>query len=243
MAYHGIKYFRLSSEQRELAAEARAAAASAEALAKDESLRRTEAEKLFRDTQLRALQQQLSPHFLLNALNSVSAQVQNGDPDGATEMLSRIGAFLHMALETGEVPFHTLEEELDAVQTYLSIETVRFGDRLATSTSTSVERSCLSVQVPTLFLQPLYENAVKHSVGSRYGNVDIDLRVTEENGTVRIELSNSVRSAPGPDQPEGGIGLANVRARLASAYGAQSGLNVVQDENRFVVRILLPKAG
>jgi sensor histidine kinase YesM len=239
MAYHGIRYYRVSGIQRAVAAEALAAASLAETKAKDEKLRRVEAENLSRDTRLSMLQQQLSPHFLLNALNSVSAQVQDGDRDGATEMLSRIGDFLRMALETGDTPFHTLEEELDAVQTYLAIESVRFADRL--DISFIVDEDCHNLNIPTLLLQPLFENVIKHAVGKTYEKVSVEMVVKHEADKVLITISNTYPLPhPATDPVKPGIGLKNVEARLNSLYDGAADLSTSQENNSFIVAIALP---
>lgn len=239
MAYHGIRYYRVSGVQRAVAAEALAAASDARSKAKDEKLRRIEAENLFRDTRLRMLQQQLSPHFLLNALNSVSAKVQDGDRDSATEMLSRIGEFLRMALETGDTPFHSLEEELDAARTYLAIESVRFGDRL--ETDFHVDPDCLDLQVPTLLLQPLFENAIKHGVGRTYRKVRVEMMARRIGPSVHLSLSDSgATDEPGSGTEESGIGLANVEARLRSVYGDEVGFDARRDANGFIVTMDIP---
>lgn len=220
--YHALKYYRQSSEQRRLAAEAQNAALRARARAQHESFKRLEAEKLFREAQLRMLKYQLNPHFFLNALNSVSALVRRDDKEAAMDMLARIGDFLRVSLANPEEVQHTLDEELAALDSYLSIEKVRFGDRL--QTEFDVEEAARAVMVPSLLLQPLYENAIKFAVSERItpthivfkaslGGNALRLRVSDDGPGLRLPISETTESGQG-------IGLMNVRKRLESAFGS-----------------------
>lgn len=217
--YHALKYYRQSSEQRQLATEAQNAMLEARARAHHESFKRLEAEKLFRDAQLRMLKYQLNPHFVLNALNSVSALVSRNDKQAAMDMLARIGDFLRVSLAHPEEVQHTLEEELDALNVYLSIEKVRFGERL--DTQFEVEPAAKSVMVPSLLLQPLFENAIKHAVSEQIAPTRIVFKAKLEGTDLLLTLSDN---GPGMDfscvnETDTGIGLKNVRQRLESSFG------------------------
>lgn len=217
--YHAFRYYRQSLEQRRLAAEARNSALMAQTRAQQESFKRLEAEKLFRDSQLRMLKYQLNPHFFLNALNSVSSLVRKGESDNAMQMLARIGDFLRLSLADPEEVRHPLADELDALETYLDIERIRFGDRLRTEFD--IAPDTLAVSVPSFLLQPLFENAIKHGVGKSLEPVTISLaaRISDEQLQIRV-----IDDGPGLAQEHdietgaGGIGLINVRQRLESAY-------------------------
>ncbi len=217
--YHALKYYRQSSEQRQLAAEAQNAMLIARASAHHESFKRLEAEKLFRDAQLRMLKYQLNPHFFLNALNSVSALVSRNDKEAAMDMLARIGDFLRVSLAHPEEVQHTLEEELDALDVYLSIEKVRFGDRL--QAEFEVEPAAKGAMVPSLLLQPLFENAIKHAVSERIAPTRISFEAKLNGTDLLLTISDD---GPGldfsrVDKAETGIGLKNFRQRLESTYG------------------------
>lgn len=220
VSYHALKYYRLSIQQRQLAAEAQTLALKAQAEAQHENLKRLEAEKLFQESQLRMLKYQLNPHFFLNALNSVSALVQRGKDSDATEMLARIGDFLRVSLDDDGDLFHSLEEEIDAIETYLGIEKIRFGDRLATKFS--IEAATKSTKLPVLLLQPLFENAIKHAVSKRTSRTTLSFSATQDANRVTLILTDD---GPGlTDAQEEAlasnqsIGLANVRNRLNSTF-------------------------
>lgn len=246
--YHTLSYSRQSHAHGLLANQAESAAQRARATAEAETIKRLEAEKLFRETQLRMLKYQLNPHFFLNALNSVSALVQRGDKPGATDMLARIGDFLRVSLAHPEEYQHTLDEELDALDLYLGIETVRFGDRLRTVFD--VDEAARDVIIPSLLLQPLFENAIKFAVTQRLTPTTIafsaklmgqrlELRIADDGPGMAITPysrgdgpkcevrgrhgnghGNGQGNDQGNDQGNGqGIGLVNVRQRLESAYG------------------------
>lgn len=221
VSYHALKYYRLSIEQRQIAAEAQTLALKAQAEAQHENLKRLEAETLFRESQLRMLKYQLNPHFFLNALNSVSALVQRGKDTDAMEMLARIGDFLRVSLDDDGDLFHSLEEEIDAIETYLGIEKIRFGDRLATEFD--IAAKVKNMQLPVLLLQPLFENAIKHAVSKRTSQTTLSFSATQGANGVTLTLADD---GPGLTDVEEealaskqSIGLANVRKRLTSTFG------------------------
>lgn len=216
--YHAFKYYRQSVTEHRLTTEAQNAALRARARAQEESFKRLEAEKLFRDSQMRMLKYQLNPHFFLNALNSVSAMVRKGERDAAMDMLARIGQFMRLSLSDPEDVQHTLDEELDALDVYLSIERIRFGDRLLTEFE--VDEAARSAMVPSLLLQPLFENAIKFAVGRRIEPTTISFTAASTEAGLLLELTDN---GPGLERRDlqtvdGGIGLANVRLRLESTY-------------------------
>lgn len=240
--YHAFRYYRQSLEQRRLAAEARNTALLAQTTAQQESFKRLEAEKLFRESQLRMLKYQLNPHFFLNALNSVSSLVRKGESDDAMRMLARIGDFLRLSLADPEEVHHPLADELDALDTYLDIERIRFGDRLRTEFEIAPET--LESPVPSFLLQPVFENAIKHAVGKSLEPVTIQFvaRIAEGHLQICVTDDGPGLSASGK-QPaaRGGIGLTNVRQRLESAYGKDCDLELDNNESGGVsVSIRLP---
>lgn len=219
--YHALKYYRHWNTEHQLAVEAQNTALRANEVAQRETLRRLEAEKLFRDAQLRMLKYQLNPHFLFNALNSVSSLVRRGDGAGATDMLAQIGDFLRLTLESSDEVQHTLDEELKALELYLGIEKVRFGNRL--QTVFNVDPDARDVAVPSLLLQPLFENSVKFAVGRSMNPTTISLDVHLDDDRLHVSVRDD---GPGMDDREGnqsaegqGIGLLNVRQRLSSVHG------------------------
>lgn len=241
--FHALRYSRLSLEQKRLATEAQNAALKAQAKAQRENFKRLETETLFRDAQLRMLKYQLNPHFFLNALNSVSSLVSKGDKDAAMGMLARIGDFLRVSLADPEEVAHTLDEELDALNTYLAIETVRFGDRLRTRFD--IDEAARAVLLPSLLLQPLLENAIKHAVGTSLEPTTITITARRHDATMTLTVTDDgpglSLSADDADVRQDGIGLMNVRQRLESAYGAACALTLKDSpDGGLAVEITLP---
>lgn len=178
------------------------------------------AEREARDARLSALRYQLNPHFLFNSLNAVSTLVLKGDAPGATRMLSQIGGLLRASLDgpvVSEIPF---SQELDFAKKYLAIEQTRLGERL--QAAFDIAPDSLDASVPSLLLQPLLENAVRHGVGRlRQGGV-IVIQAAVENNRLRIMVRNSGprRSADaGSRENRRGIGLANTSERIKRVYG------------------------
>ena len=243
--YHAFRYYRQSLEQRRVATEAQNAALRAQAKAQHESFKRLEAEKLFRDSQLRMLKYQLNPHFFLNALNSVSSLVRKGDSEDAMRMLARIGDFLRLSLADPEQVHHPLADELDALETYLDIERVRFGDRLRTEFE--VAPDTLDATVPSFLLQPIFENAIKHAVGVSLAPTTIRLQTHSTEGNLFITVTDDgpgLKATATPVTGEGGIGLLNVRQRLQSTYGGDFDLSLEDDPGKGGLRVSIrvPKA-
>jgi len=242
-SYHAVKYNRQWFIQRQVATQAQNAALKAHAEAQQESMKRLEAEKLFRESQLRMLKYQLNPHFFLNALNSVSSLVQRGDKTGAIDMLARIGDFLRVSLDQPEEIQHTLREELLALDLYLGIEKVRFGDRL--QTVFNIEPAARDAALPSLLLQPLFENSIKYAVSQRRAPTEVRLDARIRDGMLHLKVSDDGPGlgdvASALEAHESGIGLVNVRQRLQSAYGTRATFEMAnRSPNGFVIRLVLP---
>jgi len=207
-------------------------------------LERYRAEALSRqlaEAQLSALRMQIQPHFLFNTLHSISALIGE-TPAEALSMVSRLGDFLRAALERGSAQTIRFEEELRFAQLYLDIERVRFGDRLRLTVEASPE--ALAAEAPTLILQPLVENAIRHGVAPAMGRVDLRIEAAVRDGELQVRLSN-VEQAPAAARrkaAEGeGMGLANTRARLRQAYGEAASLEAENDApGAFQVTLRLP---
>ena len=219
--YYALRYYRESLEKERQAAEAQRAVLEAQANEERANFKRVEAEKHFHETQMRLLKNQLNPHFFLNALNSVSALIVRNDKTAALEMLARIGDFLRTSLANPEELHHTLEEELAALDLYLGIEKIRFGERL--QTRFDIDPEALKATVPSLILQPLFENAIKHAVSKSQKPTLIEFNARIEDGSLLLELSDDGPGSTGrPDlqtfQEGSQIGLKNVQKRLQSAF-------------------------
>jgi two-component system, LytTR family, sensor histidine kinase AlgZ len=198
--------------------------------------RRMEAQVLAREAELKALRAQLDPHFLFNALNSVSALVTT-DPKRAREMCAHVGEFLRGALGLADRAGHPLAEELRLLRAFLTIERVRFGDRL--SLTEEVDPSAVTCVVPPLLLQPLVENAVKHGISTVLHGGTIVLDARRDGDTLRIALTNPFESE-GEERGGAGLGLANVRRRLEARWGTKASLSERREGGRFHVELAVP---
>jgi LytS/YehU family sensor histidine kinase len=203
-----------------------------------ERTRAERAEAAAQAERLRALQGQLNPHFLFNALNVVSTLVDEGDNAAAKYMIARLSRFLRLALDAIETPQITVGEEIEFVRCWLDIEHARFGDRLRTSID--VTPDALPALLPTLLLQPLVENAVKHGVLSRESGGAIAVRVASDGERLRITISDDGRAAPGLHESRRGIGLSNTAARLAELYGAAAEVAFAATDAGGVTTVTLP---
>ena len=171
--------------------------------------------------ELRSLRYQVNPHFLFNTLNSLSALVITGKPAKAEEMIQSLSAFYRRSLAedpTGDV---SLDQEVELQRAYLEIEGVRFPERLRTAFD--VPAALGGITVPGMILQPLVENAVRYAVSSTSRAVTVTISAREDHGRLVIEVRDD---GPGGSQGKGGfgIGLTNVRDRLAARYGDEGSL-------------------
>ena len=175
---------------------------------------------------LHALRMELNPHFLFNALNSISALVRKKENSAAISMIASLGDLLRATLERGGEAEMPLGEELKLVDLYMNIARVRFADRLRTVVD--IPDDLRDAIVPTLALQPLVENAVRHGIGETGRTVTITISAKQQGDTLVIQVSDT---GPGiPDTEDGdipeGIGLSNTRSRLEQLYGARASLDV-----------------
>ena len=170
------------------------------------------------ETRLDALRSQLNPHFLFNSLNAISGLALRGDTEAVTETLGRLSDLLRRVLDRteGEV---ALGEEMRFIDDYLELHRLRFSDRL--TVEKQVADDTLDALVPTMLLQPIVENALKHGVGSSPGPQRVSLSSARENGSLVLEVGDSGDGFPqaGTEPEERGIGLSNTQERLERLYG------------------------
>jgi two-component system, LytTR family, sensor kinase len=174
---------------------------------------------------LQALQMQLNPHFLFNTLNCVSSLMRS-DPDGADEMLERLSSLLRITLAKGQAQRIPLQEEMDVIQLYVSIQQLRFGDRVRHSIEVAPE--AWDALVPTMILQPIVENAYVHGISRSLGEGTISIKASIEGDTLCISIRNA-GCVPGSfdDAQKGrGVGIANVKARLELHYGSRQSFSI-----------------
>ncbi|WP_199554296.1 sensor histidine kinase [Sandaracinobacteroides hominis] len=218
--YYGINYYLMLDEQAErferMSAQANAA-------------------------QLEMLRYQINPHFLFNTLNSISTLVLLAETEKANTMLSRLSSFLRYSLVGEREGQATVAQEVQALKLYLEIERTRFEDRLRTRFDIAPE--VVNARMPSLLLQPLVENAVKYAVTPLEEGADI--WITARRLGDRLELSVA-DTGPGVGEnrpnPEGtGVGLANIRERLAQAYGDDQRFEILNNGSSPLVQAGLAK--
>jgi two-component system LytT family sensor kinase len=184
-----------------------------------------EQEKLLLAAKVEALKSQINPHFLFNTLASVSSLVRS-QPETARAVIQKLSGLLRKLMQNQE-QFVTLREELSAVDEYLDIEVVRFGSRLAVRKS--VAPDTLDVVVPSLLLQPLVENCIKHGFARKVGPGTIIIRSRRERGLAIIEVEDDglgISEERLKQAMSSGIGLSNVHERLRVLYGASGRLTL-----------------
>jgi LytS/YehU family sensor histidine kinase len=191
---------------------------------------------LTRDAELRALRAQVNPHFLYNSLNSISA-LTGSDAAAARRMCLLLAEFLRTTLRVSTQERIPLSEELTLVDRFLSIEQVRFGERL--QVERSIDESALECQVPPLVLQPLLENAVGHGIAGLIDGGTVRLEVVRHGDRLAIAVENP-RDPDAMPRARGGVGLENVRKRLALVFGGAARLEAVASPTGFRVAIDLP---
>lgn len=214
------------------------------------ALRTEQLEREVITAKLEALQRQLNPHFLFNCLNAIAGLSRAARHDTAVTMIAALGQFLRDTLAVEGRHFISLEEEIRLAQSYIAIERIRFGDRVTTAIAIPPDLAA-RVRLPPLLLQPLFENAYRHGLANSGGSAVITLSTVSDGERVTLRLSNKT-VVPGAglqgaihsdaDDPAGmGIGLRNVRARLATAYGARAFVEISHpQEGHTVVEISLP---
>jgi LytS/YehU family sensor histidine kinase len=202
-----------------------------------------EANVAAQQAQLAALRYQLNPHFLFNSLNSISALIVTGRNKDAESMTNKLSGFLRTSLNANPTELVPLDEELALTEEYLDIESVRFGERLSIAVDCADE-ACDAL-VPSFLVQPLVENAVKHAVARSRAPVEIRIHAVMEGKALRIEVSNGLAPDDSDDAIDGthaGVGLANVRHRLAAVFGKRATLTAGAAGGRFVATIRIPEA-
>jgi len=191
------------------------------------------------EAQLQSLQRQLHPHFLFNTLNTISGLLRT-DPDGADAMIDRLGDLLRMTLHKSGIQEVPLKEELDVVQKYVEIEQTRFGNKLRFETQIPPE--LLDAQLPSLVLQTLVENAIRHGIAPNARPGFIVVTAARDDGELVLQIRDSGDGLP-PDRLMAlnrGVGLDNTRARLEHLYRGKYEFTFANLERGLCVTIRIP---
>jgi len=207
--YFGIKYYLQLQEQTEQTLKATSAAHQA---------------------QLKMLRYQLNPHFLFNTLNAISTLILDGANETANKAVSRLSDFLRYTLDNDPMSRVTLGSELSAIDLYLEIEKVRFGDRLVIEKS--IDPKAQDALVPSLILQPLIENAIKYAItpSEEGGTLRISARVQHRTLVLQISDSGPGLGNGNNGQKSCGVGLKNTRERLQQLYGDSQAFTLAPNE-------------
>ena len=200
-----------------------------------------EQETLLLAAKIEALKSQINPHFLFNTLTSISSLIRS-QPDTARMLIIKLSALLRRLMRSHE-HFVSLREELESVDEYLDIEVVRFGQTLRVHKE--IAPDTMDLVVPSMILQPLVENAIKHGLARKIGPGSITIRATRAGGRAVVEVEDDGMGflMERLDQPmSSGIGLANVRERLRVIYGASGQLTLASEPGKGTrARIEIPE--
>jgi two-component system, LytTR family, sensor kinase len=206
--------------------------------ARQREVRTAQLERGLAQAELRNLRLQLQPHFLFNALNTISSTMYD-DPRAADRMIGQLSQLLRLSLRTSHAQEVPLGDELDVLECYLGLMRARFGSRLRATVDAS--RDTLDALVPSLLLQPLVENAIRHGNSSRASGGSIDIRVRRTADVLQMDVSDDGPGAPlGMDVFGRGVGLSATRERLRLLYGSAHRFDAGNRDGGFTVRIELP---
>lgn len=205
-----------------------------------EESRSTQLAAQLTQSQLSVLRAQLHPHFFFNTLNAI-AELVHRDPDAAGRIVGRLGAFLRYSLEMSERQAVPLGEEIAALQAYLDIVRLRFGDRV--TVETRIELAALAAPVPPLLVQPLVENALKHGLEPKEGAGRLEITASVRDRMLHLEVRDDGVGLAAVRRPGAGIGLRNTRDRLQQMYGAAATLTVQARPTGGVVATVILPAG
>ncbi len=204
--------------------------------AREGERREAELQILAREAELALLKAQIQPHFLFNSLNSISA-LASSDPPRARQMCVLLADFLRRSLSVGERKTISVAEEVSLSRSYLAVEELRFGTRLVVEED--LDERADALPIPPLLLQPLVENAIRHGIATRVEGGTVRVSVACGGGRLRILVENPF-DPESPARPGSGLGLANVRQRLAARYGQEALFAARRLADRFLVVISVP---
>jgi len=206
-----------------------------------EKLKASQLDAQLSNARLQALQMQLHPHFLFNTLHSISALVLKNENRDAVKMINRLSELLRLTLDNIETQVLTLEDEIEFTRRYLEIERIRFQDRL--TVDMEIDPQSLIAEVPTLILQPLVENAMRHGVDSNSGASRIHIAARLQNNQLLMEVRDDGKDSEKIFGQNGaaGLGLKNTRARLSELYGEDHSFSLSRTENEWTIaQIAIP---
>lgn len=198
-------------------------------------LKETELKNLITEAELKTLKFQINPHFIFNSLNSMSALTEI-DSKKAKQMIIKLAEFLRYTLANNDRQKNTLTEELKNIRLYLEIEKIRFEDKF--EYIEELHEECGKTEIPSMILQPLFENAIKHAVYETLDAVTIKLSCIKQDDFLKISLCNNFE---GESHKKGaGVGLKNIKERLYLIYQQDNLMQVKKEDGKFIVDIFIP---
>ena len=197
-----------------------------------------EIQQLAKDAELFKLRQQLQPHFLFNSLNSISALTAT-QPEKARHMIQQLSDFLRGTMKKDDQHKNSLKEELQYLELYLDIEKVRFGHRL--NTEISVEENIQQMELPSLILQPVVENAIKFGLYDTIGEVTISITAKKVDETLVVTVQNPFDAETAQPLQGTGFGLASIKRRLFLLFARQDLLQTKTENEHFITTIIIPQ--
>ena len=220
--YHGVRYYELSqTEHRTML--------RAEAISREEHLKRVHAQSEARDAKLKMLRYQLNPHFLCNTLNAINSLIEIGESSKAQTMTVQLSEFLRYSLDNNPDTKISLIDEIDALNLYLEIEKTRFAERL--KINIDIQDKAQHALIPSLLLQPILENSMKHAIAKNESGGTISISATVANNNLVLTLGdtgekNHTASASSTNSSlteqdlsaQNGVGLKNIKQRLSALY-------------------------
>ena len=192
---------------------------------------------LLKDGELNLLKSQINPHFLFNSMNSVNSLILH-NPGQAQKMLVAMSDYLRYSVLANNREFSSVTDEMDNIARYLSIEKLRFGDKLLYEPD--IDPSCQSIEIPAMLLQPLFENAIKHGVYESLETVRIVAKIKKDGQYLLVNLSNDFDSEGISQKKGSGTGLHNVRERLRLLYGTSAAMQAKAENGVFTVILKIP---
>lgn len=202
---------------------------------RDQEIKNLQWEASKNESELQNLKNQLNPHFMFNAMNSIRALIDE-DPVLAKKSVTQLSNLLRNTLKTGKQELITLEDEIYIVNDYLALEKIRFEERL--NWSEDIEPSMAQIKIPPLLLQTLVENAVKHGISKLEEGGEIQVVAKKEGKEYIFEVINDGKYEPG--FTTSGIGLENSKKRLNILYGEKAKLTILEENNKVITRVIIP---
>ncbi len=191
---------------------------------------------IIKETELKAIKSQINPHFLFNSLNSISS-LTISDPKRAQEMIINLSEYLRYSISHKDKQVSSIKNEIDNCKKYLEIEKIRFGNKL--DIQFEFNDSCFDRLIPSMILQPLYENAIKHGVYESTEQIIIKTKVECKSKFTEITLSNNFDPEAIPRKGEG-FGIKSIKDRLYLIYGSRDLLHIKKGDTDFEVKLILP---